>query len=870
MSKENGKTLAQALLENIETDPYLNELYGALLYNYALRMFGGSFEQKPLIINDALRFADLLSKSSGLKNSERHRIWAQEIVALLDNLDPNNHAVQACLGSVLSATGNFQGLAIKCRDFVADNWLDQAFQRYRLEYFAIPGAAGKTFFQPQKKIYDSFKGQYFSYSAPTSLGKSYVMRMFIKEQLENAKEYNFAVLVPTKALIAEVTDNITNDLKGLMQEHDYRIVNSAGAICLNEEHHFIFVVTPERLLYILNGLESPDIDYLFIDEAHKISSKDGRSAFYYMVVQKLLEREYPTHIFFSSPNIPNPEVYLQLIPDWKNTQKIGMAVEYAPVSQEKFIIDLIGKRLYVLNDRSKDVLIQLPGEIPNDKTLCQFVHEIGDGMRNIVYCSAKEMVVTEAVEYANNLAPLNDEVLDRLAEDIRQEVHDQYYLADVIVKGVAYHMGYLPSTLRMRIEELFKDGVIKTMFCTSTLLEGVNLPADNLFITSHKSGTREMDQIDFKNLVGRVGRIEYNLYGNVFFVCMKRKTKKEKFIELVSRDVPEQAISVTTVLTFEQKQQIVDSLRSGNAELVKTDNQKPEEYSLMRKMATMLLRDIVKGRHSRIREEFDELLDDETLECIITIFKPQEDLIDDDINTSFDQNKLLRDAILKKKIEYPSRTATYKEVYDFLESLCKAFKWEIYERGTLGYVRKGGIEHTRLKWYTTLLIKWVHGESLKQMIDGRLSQYVIGREEYIGKGKSTYTGSQMQKNLIIGSLMEDIDNVLLFRLSNYFLKFSNTYKELMHKDDFSPDWYEFVEYGTMDPLSMYLQRNGFSRENGNYIKEHPEYVVYDENGRYILDVAILTCGNRSVEKEARLVKYNMPELFSDRISDVVV
>lgn len=47
-------------------------------------------------------------------------------------------------------------------------------------------------------------------------------------------------------------------------------------------------------------------------------------------------------------------------------------------------------------------------------------------------------------------------------------------------------MGYLPSTIRARIESLYKDGKIHTLFCTSTLLEGVNLPADNLFITSHK------------------------------------------------------------------------------------------------------------------------------------------------------------------------------------------------------------------------------------------------------------------------------------------------------------------------------------------------------------------------------------------------
>ena len=40
------------------------------------------------------------------------------------------------------------------------------------------------------------------------------------------------------------------------------------------------------------------IEYLFIDEAHKISKKDGRSAFYYKVVNMLSQRSTPhTHYF---------------------------------------------------------------------------------------------------------------------------------------------------------------------------------------------------------------------------------------------------------------------------------------------------------------------------------------------------------------------------------------------------------------------------------------------------------------------------------------------------------------------------------------------------------------------------------------------
>ena len=40
-------------------------------------------------------------------------------------------------------------------------------------------------------------------------------------------------------------------------------------------------MTPERMLYILIDDPELKIDYLFVDEAHKISSNDKRSVFYY-------------------------------------------------------------------------------------------------------------------------------------------------------------------------------------------------------------------------------------------------------------------------------------------------------------------------------------------------------------------------------------------------------------------------------------------------------------------------------------------------------------------------------------------------------------------------------------------------------------
>ena len=82
-------TLGENIFKDIETNEYLQETFDAILYNYSLHLFGlKNRDRHSLNIDDALRFADLLSKSTDKEKSDRHKVWAQEIVALLNTLYP--------------------------------------------------------------------------------------------------------------------------------------------------------------------------------------------------------------------------------------------------------------------------------------------------------------------------------------------------------------------------------------------------------------------------------------------------------------------------------------------------------------------------------------------------------------------------------------------------------------------------------------------------------------------------------------------------------------------------------------------------------------------------------------------------------------
>ncbi len=862
---ELRSTLGEAIFSDIEDNSYLNDIYEAIIYNYALRVFKLSNGiEMPVNVDDALQFADLLSNSENNTKSSEHKIWSQEIVALLKELYPNDNQIDLFMNSIMANNGNYRGISILESDRAELPILESIYSEYDKANMSIPAEPDKQFFKDQKRVYANLSNPCFSYSGPTSMGKSFIMRMFIKEHIMAGDIFNYVILVPTKALINEVSSKIINDLKDLLAEHDYKIVTAAGALALKEEHNFIFVLTPERFLYMM--IDHPDIEvnYLFVDEAHKISSKDDRSTFYYKVVDMACRREVNPHVIFASPNIPNPDVYLKLVPNIDFLEKTTVASEYSPVSQIKFFVDFYENEISLFNNRKKQ--FSYVGSNPYGSVI-DMIYAVGESKQNLVYCNSTSKAIDYALKYARLHKDQNIKELQTISKDIRNEVHGDYYLADIITKGVAYHVGYLPSTLRMRIEELYRDGYIKTLFCTSTLVEGVNLPADNLFVMHYKNGISNMTEVEFKNLIGRVGRLEYSLYGNVFLVRETDKLASEKFKELLSNDVPEQKLSLVTELTKPQKEIIVNCLKQGNIEILKHPaKQTADNYSLMRKFAMILLRDISRNKDSVVKKAFKDFLKPGDEDIIRKAFSNKTNKPDDDLNVSIDQADNLTSAV-KQGLEYPkinsNGVADYDDLVDFLEKLCRIFKWEKYESDSLGNKSKNG-KHGMLRWYAVILSQWIEGLGLSFIINRAIDYKKNHPESMIRiNGKMVpYEDKKEHRNVVIAEVLTVIEKVILFKISNYFLRFSTEYKKINQVDRVPNDWYEYVEYGTTNKLSILLQRSGFSREASTFIKDNRDlYVVKRNDGSLVLRKTLLECENNTAKKEARELIYNMPEIF---------
>jgi len=885
MSDSKTIKLGDAVFGDIDNNDYLNELYKNILYNYAITVLQITNIKQLRDVNkeDALRFADLLSKSTHPEKTDRHKIWAQEIITLMMTLYPNDELVLYYAGDVLASTGNFMGQNLIHSGFVEPTAMDEFFSKMSDLYLTIPAEPGKKFFQPQKQMYDRLNEECFSYSAPTSMGKSFVMRMFIKGQIINGERNNYAIIVPTKALINEVrSEIIQKDLKDLLDEKQYHVVSSANdmALEIHPDHNFIFVLTPERLLYLLNGQNQIQLNYLFIDEAHKMTGRNSRAPFYYSVVDILSHRNPAPKFIFASPGIPNPEEYLKLVASGQYGKQNAFSTTYSPVAQFKFLVNLKNKQIYIYNDhlKTQEYICSINAGVNDGAIPLMYLldRRSGNTCKMIAYFSGKDSAISAARSFAESRDALNDADLNELAEDVKKQVHGEYFLVELLRKGVAYHIGYLPSAIRMRIEKLFKDGKITAMFCTSTLVEGVNLPADALFVTSYYSGRSQMSNVDFRNLIGRVGRIQYNLSGNVFLISTENKNNKQDvYLDKLKTEIADQKLSLEDELKPKLKKFVLETLLTGDSEIRpydKTQTPQPEEeYIMMRKFGLQALHDIMVGNDSAVKKEFEKFMKPGDIDIIKSKFSKDISIIDNDINISIDQTKALHKAIEDDpNFVYPEPVNGHfdtNDVFQFLKTLGDIFNWKRYEYNTLGKSDETG-EYTKLKWYTVILCQWMEGKGLNHIMRQAIQYQERNPDKFwINKyTKIQYVATSPEhKNTVFANTLEVIENIILFSLSNYFLRFSNEYMKVYGEDSLNTkNWYEYVEYGTTNKITIQLQRYGFSRESATYIREHQDdYIVVTAEDEVKVKNSIENCSDNEVKQQLADIRYNTPELFVD-------
>lgn len=96
-------------------------------------------------------------------------------------------------------------------------------------------------------------------------------------------------------------------------------------------------------------------------------------------------------------------------------------------------------------------------------------------------------------------------------------------LVQALENGIGIHHGKFPKYVQNEVLRLFNNGDFDYLFCTSTIIEGVNTNAKNVVIINNSVGNTTMTAFALKNIKGRAGRYYHHAMGRVFYTDSKQR-----------------------------------------------------------------------------------------------------------------------------------------------------------------------------------------------------------------------------------------------------------------------------------------------------------------------------------------------------------
>ena len=824
--------LIAELSEKAFKDEYLINLIYNLEKNYCNKLLDEEFTIKlsDKELFDLMRFADILCRSS----EAEHKNLSLKIISLVYEFKEllQNQFIKLSIMNVLTKLGNFPSINLIGNKF-ENTGIDEIDLDLIIKRLYNKSPIQEIFTDEQLKIFNELKyNNHFSFSGSTSFGKSFIFEAFTKYLIEEHNQSdNIAFIVPTKALINQVSYKIRN----LVKSYSYKVINSPEIpkILRKKDGKYIFVFTPERLIsYFLDGT-NPKIDYLFVDEAHKLLNiKDTRTPLMYHAL--VMAKRKSINIFFASPNIPNPSVFLELV---NNTPDESYAVKAESVSQNRFFINCHTDSSYLISDYGDNILfpkLNFSGNVITD--LGTILKTFSSGRQSIVYCNTIEKTISTAFEYAKTLEEVKNYYIDKLVDIINEKVHEQYYLKYCLKKGIAYHFGGIPEEIKIKVEELYKLGFIKIIFCTSTLLEGVNLPAKNIFILSEKIGLSNMTNVDFWNLAGRAGRLSKDLSGNIFCVNLYNQEgywKDEKKVQILrNKNIKE----VEPIILMKNNKNLYKNIANYYTKNEYTNKSLSEDDKKIIEMyGNILLYHDTVNSDSILKDRFIDS-GNNSLDILKKI-RNENSIPGNILAEGIDINIEIQNKVFNGDKELLTIETTYEGCYEVLKILCREYDWLRTEnKGNNPLIRS----KEQLTYYATLMEGWINSKPLKYLIQKTISYYYnSGENKYISlrKDGNMYNvkfdkNNSLHINTLINNLIKDLENNIKYKIKTYV----GNYQSILRSCDLDLecDWEEYIDYGTTNPKIIDIQNLGFSRTMAIFLLDkYPDLFIKSEIGEII-------------------------------------
>lgn len=654
----------------------------------------------------------------------------------------------------------------------------------------------------QKNLFEEFikdKSNNFGVVAPTSYGKS---ELIIDKVLNNLDK-KICIIVPSKALLAQT--------KRRLIKHDeicrsFQKIITHPELYKGTENNVVAVLTQERLQALLNKFPCCKFDYILIDEAHNIFSDDDRAKLLGQVL--LISKKRNPNVIFN--------YFSPFISDINNLKLkySNITLKSKKVTEQQKI-----EKFYIYNEKDNNKLILfdqclgLPFIVDGNLNLSTFNFiKTHRGNKNILYINSPKSLEKFVMEFINELPEITNIENSKEYQAIKDYAHRDYNLLKCLRKGVVYHHAGMPDIIKLYVEKLFsKNNDFKYIITTSTLLEGVNIPADKMFLLDMNKGKGHLTKSQFKNLIGRVCR-----FREIFNQDTGNLKLLRPEIVFVYNSIMRENANITSflkkVLDLKNIEDDVKNVLLENCEI--SIENKQELDNIIEHIENIEPNTVPETNIARVNSDIGKLCYKHNIH---------------DFNIKNFEN------VLVENYNNLNKTAKINTTSELIETIYNVFFVNIEINNE--NIKRFNNESAR-KFYAVFLNWRSQGKPFNSLISHFTSYWNehknIQRYIYVGKrwGNVKKPGTIGFIPLHIDIEREDresLTNIAILRIKeeqdfidNFLIKYIEILNDL---DLLEPALYNSIKYGSVNPVDICLLKNGFSIELTKCITQN-KYLKY--------------------------------------------
>lgn len=637
----------------------------------------------------------------------------------------------------------------------------------------------------------------FSFSAPTSTGKSYVFMNIICNSIRD-----IVIIVPSRALINEYFYRLCE----LIKDKDVNILTFIDRINVKKAKRNVFIVTPERCKELFKQKEDFNVEVFLFDEAQLSNEESFRGLFFDSIIRRA-QKAYPNSKFiFAHPFIENPDAQI-IRNNFDRNVSDSKCYRYRNVGQMFYIYD--GREYYHIGI-NKDIM----GKQKQKCKIDPIEDTINNGGSILIYTTKASIynkkVFSEFQEYIDMCPEINDEKAKNFIMQIKNYIGanddsgaERYsQMIHMMKHGVVIHHGSLPLQARLVLEQFTQAGYCKICFATSTLEQGINMPFDIVFLNTFEASR----PLALKNLIGRAGRstrVKKFDYGSI----VVKKNNMSKF-----RDIMNDADVLETVSLLDQD---VDSDLQEFKEAI-IEGTLSDEYNITEKQLNKLRTD-----------ETDNIINS----ILVAMFSNGALVNLKDINDDLEFKLDLYMQFLKLYEQYLGRNLCDGE-RNVLNTAIKILLWQIHCKSfkDICFYRYSYASRKQERDKFQKIIN--EGEEFdsflaKAQLNHLPAAFVTGYADIPNKNLHAFSmfGNQDVKakdvdyDRIVFDTYDYLDKIIGFKLSDiYVAAFAEYYKKT--NDERALKMVKLIKYRTEDEKEIWMLRYGFSFEDIEWLKPY--------------------------------------------------